>query len=380
MGSSLATKVATAAQRTNARRVEVTIGKYDDRLVLAAAQTLAFSLSKNTQRAYGGNFNFFLGFCERQALSPFLDGINRRQDEATLIQYVMYEWDVHRNAYATIRLKLSAIRSAMMEEGYPNPLDGKFTLDRHMKGIKTMRGATATKEPLPAEAFKCILEQTRGVGLMMRATALAIALAFFFLLRVSEFAARDGYYMEPFILRRCDVTFMCQGKLCAWDYPGVDSVELYIRGSKTDQRKQGCRRVQQASGDAILCPVACMVEWFSLTEGSAVPSCAPLFSIPKGRNGLEWDVLTREAVTLLIKGAATECGMDTKLVGTHSIRISGATALLLAGVPPEVVQIIGRWASNAFIGYTRYQAELMKGVATCMVNTHYVVRSKPEMW
>ena len=158
----------------------MTIGKYDDRLVLAAAQTLAFSLSKNTQRAYGGNFNFFLGFCERQALSPFLDGTNKRQDEATLIQYVMYEWDVHRNAYATIRLKLSAIRSAMMEEGYPNPLDGKFTLDRHMKGIKTMRGATATKEPLPAEAFKCILEQTRGVGLMVRATALAIALAFFF--------------------------------------------------------------------------------------------------------------------------------------------------------------------------------------------------------
>ena len=55
----------------------------------------------------------------------------------------------------------------MMEEGYPNPLEGKFTLDRHMKGIKTMRGATATKEPLPAEAFKCILEQTKGAGLMV---------------------------------------------------------------------------------------------------------------------------------------------------------------------------------------------------------------------
>ena len=121
-------------------------------------------------------------------------------------------------------------------------------------------------------------------------------------------------------------------------------------------------------------------EWFDLTEGSAIPACAPLVSIPKGRNGLEWDVLTREAVTLLIKGAAAECGTDTKLVGTHSIRNSGATSLLLAGITPEVVQIIGRWASNAFIGYTRYQAELMKGVATCMVNTHYVVRSKPEMW
>jgi len=124
--------------------------------------------------------------------------------------------------------------------------------------------------------------------------------------------------------------------------------------------------------------VKCMVEWFALTEGSAIPSNALLFSVPKGREGLEWEVLTRDVVTLPIKGAAADCGMNTGLVGTHSIRISGATALLLAGVPPEVVQIIGRWASNAFIGYTRYQAELMKGVATRMVNAHYVARPRLE--
>ena len=305
-----------------------------------------------------------------------MEPINKRTDEATLIQYAMYEWDVHKNKYATIKLKMAAIRSAMMEEGYPNPLEGKFTLDRHLKGIKVLRGATSAKEPLPAEAFRNILEQTRGAPLMVRAAALASIAGFFWLLRISEVAGRDKNYMEPFILQRCDVTFYSKGKMCAWNHLGADAVELYIRGSKTDQRKQGCRRMQEASGDPIMCPVKCMVEWFSLTEGSAIPSGAPLFSVPKGREGLEWDVLTRDVVTLLMKGAAADCGMDTGLVGTHSIRISGATALLLAGVPPEVVQIIGRWASNAFIGYTRYQAELMKGVATRMVATHYVVQPK----
>ena len=182
--------------------------------------------------------------------------------------------------------------------------------------------------------------------------------------------------MESYILQRCDVTFYSEGKLSAWNQPGVDAVELYIRGSKTDQKKQGSRGMQEAAGDPILCPVKCMVEWFALTEGSAIPSSAPLFSVPKGREGLEWDVLTRDVGTLLMKGAAVDCGMDTGLVGTHSIRISGATALLLAAVAPEVVQIIGRWASNAFSGYTRYQAELMKRVATRMVTTHYVVRPK----
>ena len=113
----------------------------------------------------------------------------------------------------------------------------------------------------------------------------------------------------------------------------ADAVELHIRGSKTDQRKQGCRRMQQASGDPILCPVRCMVEWFALTEGSFIPATAPLFSIPHGRDGSEWRVLTRETVTLLMKGAAVDCGLKPKHVATHSIRISGATALLIAGVP-----------------------------------------------
>ena len=200
MGASLADKVDAAARRGGARRVEVVIERDDDRLAQAAAQTLAFSLSKNTQRAYGGNFNLFLGFCERQNLSPFLDGTNKRTDEATLIQYAMYEWDVHKNKYATIKLKLAAIRPAMMEEGYPNPLEGKFTLDRHLKGIKVLRGATSAKEPLRAEAFRNILEQTRGAPLMVRAAALASVSGFFWLLRISEFAGRDGNYMESLIL------------------------------------------------------------------------------------------------------------------------------------------------------------------------------------
>ncbi len=64
--------------------------------------------------------------------------------------------------------------------------------------------------------------------------------------------------------------------------------------------------MQYLSGDATLCPINCMVEWFALTEGSHIPASAPLFSVPKGQEGVEWSVLTREAVTLLMKGAAVD--------------------------------------------------------------------------
>jgi len=305
-----------------------------------------------------------------------LDGSDRRGEEDRLIEYVLYEYEIQHNKYATIKVKLNAIRSAMMEEGYANPLINRMTLDRHLKGIKVLRGATEAKEPLPSEAFRNILLKTRGAKISTRAGGLAIGMAFFFLLRVSEFTARDKWFMEDFILLREDVTFFCKGRLCAWNCPTVDAIELRIRGSKTDQRKQGCRRTQQVSGDSVLCPVKCMVEWFGLTEGSSIPATAPLFSIPKGADGLEWTVLTRETITMLMKGAATDCGLNPASVATHSIRISGATALLMAGVPPEVVQIMGRWISNAFIGYTRYQAELMVGIAERMVATHYVARPK----
>jgi len=379
MGPSLtdqatAAAAAAAVGRGGRQRMEVYIAPHDDRLRRAAAETLMNSMATNTRKTYGNNLKFFLGFCERQHLSPILDGSDKRGEEARLIEYVMYEYEVHRNKYSTIKVKLYAIRAATMDEGYANPLENKPTLARHMKGIKALRGATDSKEPLPPEAFRNILLQTQGTPLLLRAAALAIAIGFFFLLRISEFAARDKWYMESFILLRQDITFFQNNQRCAWDHPLVDAVELHIRGSKTDQRKQGCRRMQQASGDPILCPVRCMVEWFRLTEGSYVPATAPLFSVPYGHNGSDWKVMTRETVTLLMKGAAVDCGLKPKHVATHSIRISGATALLIAGVAADVVKIMGHWISDAFLGYTRYQAELMAGIAQRMVNTSYVVR------
>jgi hypothetical protein len=141
-----------AAKLRNGRRVEVVIAWDDNRLVLAAARTLAESMAKNTTRTYAGNFDLFLGFCDRQNLSPVLNSIDKRKDEATLIAWIMYEFEIQGNKYGTLKGKLSAVRAAMMSEGYPNPLEGKYTLDRHMKGIKTIRGATEPKDPLPAEA------------------------------------------------------------------------------------------------------------------------------------------------------------------------------------------------------------------------------------
>jgi hypothetical protein len=125
--------------------------------------------------------------------------------------------------------------------------------------------------------------------------------------------------MEKFIALRKDVSFFKNGKLCAWNDPGANAIELFIKGSKTDQRQQGCRRMQHLSGDDVFCPVKIMQEWFRLTHGSAIPASAPLFSIPKGKTGSEWFVLTRDNITLLMKGMAAEYNLSPEKIGTHTV-------------------------------------------------------------
>ena len=46
-------------------------------------------------------------------------------------------------------------------------------------------------------------------------------------------------------------------------------------------------------------------------------------------------------------------------VGGHSMRAGGATALAEAGIPPELIQAIGRWSSEAFRIYIRQHPVLL---------------------
>jgi hypothetical protein len=46
-------------------------------------------------------------------------------------------------------------------------------------------------------------------------------------------------------------------------------------------------------------------------------------------------------------------------VAGHSLRAGGATALAQAGIPPHIIQAIGRWASDTFQIYIRHHPVLL---------------------
>jgi hypothetical protein len=58
----------------------------------------------------------------------------------------------------------------------------------------------------------------------------------------------------------------------------------------------------------------------------------------------------------------TEAGLPT--MQGHTVRIGGATQLLLHGVKPLVVKVMGRWSSDAFQTYWRNIAVILAKFAT----------------
>ena len=53
--------------------------------------------------------------------------------------------------------------------------------------------------------------------------------------------------------------------------------------------------------------------------------------------------------------------LGAAMTGIVARDIEGVSVAKKARGTPEAVQIIGRWGSNAGVGYTRYPAELMAG-------------------
>ena len=55
----------------------------------------------------------------------------------------------------------------------------------------------------------------------------------------------------------------------------------------------------------------------------------------------------------ITKATAASLDMNPDLVATHRYRSGGATMYALLGLPGHMIQKLGRWRSQAFVGYIR---------------------------
>ena len=144
----------------------------------------------------------------------------------------------------------------------------------------------------------------------------------------------------------------------------ADELVLKIHGGKTDQFRRGEWRnhVRRKQKDASLCVVEAPVcyekhvpERLRGSERHAL-----LFVWRTGR------FLVRGGIQTLLEHAAVAVGLPPDDIGTHSLRIGGASALWAAYKDSALVQRWGRWGSNAFHAYLWDARGVAKGVSDSM--------------
>ena len=138
-----------------------------------------------------------------------------------------------------------------------------------------------------------------------------------------------------------DVSFTAEGCL-----------SLHLKSSKTDPYRQGCSLLIAPSHRSV-CAVRALRKYLSLrpTNGTS-----PLYVFQSG------DYLTRTKVTDILRTLLQRLGIPTDRYGSHSFRISAATSAAEAGLPPWLIQTLGRWSSNCFSLYIRTPPSVLQKV------------------
>ncbi|KAE8875976.1 hypothetical protein PF005_g27289 [Phytophthora fragariae] len=187
----------------------------------------------------------------------------------------------------------------------------------------------------------------------------AAVLGFFFLLRSAEYLAVKGT-RRNYTLQVGDVKIRDGNGRLTSSYNLAATVDITFRGSKNDQMGCGTTRRLGRSGHDTLCPVraALGLKHHAASIGSTSDHMLCLVSRDQ--------LLGADTVAKVLRQAAAPMGADSAKFSCHSLRCGGATALLSSGVDSTLVMLHGRWRSDVFQRYTRYNQQAAVNLAMQM--------------
>ena len=299
-------------------------------------------LAANSWRTYNVGFRHYLRFCGHLHLPVWPLNEYRLEIFVTSLSKSI--------AVKSIKVYLCGIQAHARLQGYGNPISGMVRLSELLRGIRRTQGDTFLRRPRLPVTPALLRRLMHGIRAShsvrdSRMLVAAVTLAFFGLLRVSE-------YTCPTV--RC---FDRNTNLLVGDIsldPSGRLVRVKIKASKTDPFRQGGEVRVGATGTDI-CPVRAVREYVE----SRQRSLGPAFVFENGR------FLTRSYLSALLH----RCLGQQVSINTHSFRIGGASAMAAAGIPAYLIQILGRWKSDAFLAYIRVPDRFTEVTSAKMANT-----------
>jgi hypothetical protein len=308
--------------------------------VSSALSYIVESTALSTRRTYTAGIKSYELFCRRHNISePY------PSTDVNLLLWFTWLAQKSKPVQAkSMKVYLAGVVSFHERIGYANLMSDKPLTLRAWMGIRRTQGEQVKRTRIPIttqvlrERLQPHLPLRTHLGRLVWATC---CLATCGLFRCGELCInKQG---DTGLLTHQMVMYDRSDQVVPWNdvdnRSRVARLAITLLQSKTDPWRKGVT-IQIAHPLAIRA-------WVEYLQ-SLPQALAPLTPLLQHRNGA---ALTRTTFVDQVRRALSRAGVRAKEYAGHSFRRGGATSLRLAGVPDSLIQLLGRWKSDAFRTY-----------------------------
>lgn len=301
--------------------------------MLSAERNLESALTSSSRAVYDRALTWF-----RKFLSIYFPKDFNLPPSVTQLCLFIAFCQQNNLAYSTVCSYISII-------GYMNKLNSlqdntqHFVIKKSLQGLRKVRPSQDTRLPITKEIlhelvyslqFTC---SSHFLRLLFKAMFL---LAFHAFLRVGEMTKTNK--MSNNTLQLNEARFLFKTNSCP------SSVELHMKNFKHNTGKS-CHilLIKESSEDGNTCPVKALWEFVKVRGNQT----GPLFCF------MDQSPISRQFFTKQLQNCLKWCNKDIQSYKGHSFRLGAASYAAEIGTKDELIQLMGRWNSNAYKKYIR---------------------------
>lgn len=240
--------------------------------------------------------------------------------------------------------------------------DIDFRITRMLAAWKKEDPPPKRVKPIPIAVVRRLCEIAAALppdSHHLRAITDMIIIAFFYLLRPGEYTDSDSD-TTPFTLGDVQI-FIGQRRLALDSTPEEELLRATSASLTFTTQKNGVPGEViklGRTGHAFCCPTLAIVRRVLHLRAHGAPLSTPLARAftPHGPRSVTPSNITHNLRTA-VQYLGTDLGFLPTDVSARSLRAGGAMALLVSEVDTDVIQLLGRWRSDAMFRYLHLQAE-----------------------
>jgi len=355
-----------------------------DKFAADLRAALQVSASANTSKTESGRskiFGVWSLFCQSLGVNHSLSDVVSQ--EAKLTYLIVFGLRYSREGQKDKSVRADTVTDALLAVGQgishlgrpdprketPGAIRNHPLLASFLKGLRNKDDPSKRSYPaniaIIRQLYTTLELKDKVYGTINNSVINLIIIAFYWLLRPAEYTlSRDAGRSQAFLLQDA-VIFVGNRVYYATD-PSLNDVNINKVTAAaltfTDQKNgvRGEQVTQKATSDPHICPAKALFRLAAHLREHEAPSNTPLCAYYDSKRKLSYVKST--FITNALRHAATDMhhltGIEPSLLSARSLRPGGATALLCAGIDKDVIQLLGRWKSDAMFRYLRIQAHV----------------------